>query len=318
MISDCSGPVDNYSAGTTSSWLIDPTIIGNFVDYFTINSIEMDLAPGDYLRIYDGGDENAPLLGEFTGNDRFEDLLSTGTKVFVKFTCTEESETAKGFMISYVATPMQYCDPRVPILFTALEGTFTDGSPENMNYNNSTGPCTWNINPEGATHESEILIKFTRIDTEEGADLIKIYDMDKSKLIAAISGKYQPDDLPEYLLQTTKARVTFSSNAYVVGKGFEVAYTTSNIGIKESDNITNLSVYPNPAKEKLTIKFNSSFTDDFNITIFTVSGLAVFNELLHNFVGDYSKELNTSSFAQGVYVLQIKSATGIITQKIVF
>jgi len=315
MIADGSGPVDNYTKGATAMWLIDPGANLNVVSEITINSIEMDLASGDFLRIYDGANDNAPLLGEFSGSELFDAVTSTGSKMFVKFTSATTSPTAKGFMISYLAKSPELCDSRNPVTFTAASGTFTDGSPENMNYNSNTGPCTWNIWPEKAGPDSEIHLKFNRLETEEGADVVRVYE--NTKLIATLSGKYEPADLPEFFIKAARARVIFVSNSYVNDKGFEITYSTT-LGIEKVENINNLSVYPNPVKDRLNIAFNTSTPDDYSITIYSVTGQAIYNESLPNFIGEYSNKLNISNFAQGVYLLQIKSSKGIITRKIVF
>ena len=317
MLADCSGPVDNYLAGTTASWLIDPATGGHYVGNITLKSIEMDLASGDYLRIYDGENESAPLLGEFTENDPI-DITSTENKVLVKFTSATSSATAQGFMISYEAELLQCCDPRKPITLTAISGKFTDGCPEDLNYNNNLGPCIWNIFPEDAIPETEILIKFNRLDTEEGKDVIKFIDQNTLKLITSFSGNYGPgDELPQFIAKTTKVRVMFSSNAEVTGKGFEIEYFASPMSIIELENINSLFIYPNPVKEKLFVKFNAAVADDYNIAIYNVTGQTIHQETLHNFVGEYDNTLNLSNLAQAVYLLQIKSSKGMITRKIV-
>jgi len=313
MLADCSGPMDNYAAGTTATWLIDPTIFGDAVDNITIGCIEMDIAEGDYLRFYDGADDNAPLLKEVTGSTPFTPIISTGGKVLVKFTSAAESPTANGFMISYEAKITKYCTGDVT--FTTTSGTFTDGSPEEMNYPNST-TCKWNIFPEGATSETEFVFEFTRLDTEEGADLIKFYDYGNNILtpIATISGS--PSELPKVYMKTNKVMITFTSGTYVNGKGFEITYNTTT-GIKEVENINDLSIYPNPASDKLNIKFNTSTIDNFDITIYNVTGQAVYKETLNNFLGSYYNELNINDFAQGVYLMQVKSSKGTVTRKVV-
>ena len=317
-ISDCSGPVDFYEKGTTSKWLIDPASVGNATASITINHIEMNLAVGDYLRFYDGEDESAALLGEFTGSAAFSPITSSGGKVLVKFTSAADSPTAQGFLISYEAKAVQHCDPRSPITITNLEGIFTDGSPEDMNYNNGNGMCTWNIFPKDAIDSTEIELIFTRIDTEAGVDLIKILDLDKNKLITTISGKYLPTDtLPQYKIQTKRVRVTFFANDYINGKGFELQYKVTKVGIAELENVNNISIYPNPVKDMLSVVFNAEVADNFEITLFTITGQTIYKENLINFAGDYNKTLDMSGFSQGVYLMQIKSSKGVTTHKIV-
>ena len=314
-IEDCSGPVDNYAPGTISAWLIDPSVGRTVVNNITINALQMDLAPGDYLRIYDGEDELAPILGEFSGTKLFESKTSKGPKVLVKFVCQDASATAKGFMISYDSESRECCNPRSPITFTESRGKFTDGSPEDMNYNNNAGPCTWNIFPSNPLPETNIHIKFTRFETEAEKDIVRVINQNTSKVIATLSGTYA--ELPEYNVNTTRVRVTFTSNSYIVGKGFEIEYDASPLTITEWGDINSFAIYPNPVKDRLFVNFNTDVTDDYNITIYNVTGQAIYTEKLNNFVGDYSNTINFSEFAQGVYLMQIKSSKGMITRKIV-
>ncbi|MCL2510879.1 MAG: C10 family peptidase [Bacteroidales bacterium] len=314
MLADCSGPMDNYAAGTKASWLIDPTTFGDAVDNITISHVEMDLAEGDYLRFYEGDNDSAPPLREFTGTAKFDPFSTTSGKVLVTLTAAPASPTGKGFMIIYEAKPTKYCTSDITL--TTASGTFTDGSPEELNYPNSTS-CRWYIFPDNATLETEFVFNFTRLDTEEGADLIKFYDYGNNILmpVATISGS--PDELPQVSIKTNQVMVTFVSNSNINGKGFEITYNTGKENIKEVENINDFSVYPNPASNKLNVKFNTSTTDNFDIVIYNVTGQAVYKESLNNFLGSYHNELNIADFAQGVYLMHIKSSKGAVTHKVV-
>jgi hypothetical protein len=273
------------------------------------------LAAGDYLRVYDGDNDKATLMVETSGTDAFETKTSTGGKVLVKFTSAASSKTAQGFMITYEAKPKKYCTSDITL--TAASGTFTDGSPEEMNYPNGAS-CKWYIEPYyfyGAPDETEITFTFNRLDTEKGSDLIKFYDYYGGTIPKAIISGNNKDTI--VTIPTKKVMVTFSSNSYANGKGFEIEYSTSPVSIKEVENINDFSVYPNPASDKLNIKFNTSTADDFNITIYNVTGQEVYNETLNNFMGSYYNELTINDFAQGVYLMQIKSSKGAITKKVV-
>ena len=313
MLADGSEPIANYAKGVTATWLIDPTVFGDAVESITIGCVEMDLAAGDFLRVYDGDSDSAPLLIEATGTTVFAEKPSTGGKVLVKFTSAANSPTAKGFLITYTAKPVKYCTE--DITFTAASGTFTDGSPEEMNYPNSTS-CKWYIAPEGAVDpETKISFKFTRLDTEAGADVIKFYDYYGGVIPKATISGNNADTI--ITIPTKKVMITFSSGSYINGKGFEINYFTSPVNIKEVENINDLSIYPNPASDKLNVKFNTLTDDNFDITIYNVTGQAVYKETLNNFMGSYYNELNINDFAQGVYLMQVKSSKGAITRKVV-
>jgi len=318
MLTDGSEPIANYKQGVTAKWLFDPGSVGNEIDYFTFTCNQIDLASGDYLRIYDGADENAPLLGEYSGKEPFAAVKTTSGKILVKFTSSASSATGKGFLLSYEAKSKQHCSGDITL--TAPSGQFTDGSPDDMNYA-ANANCKWSIEPEGATDpNTKITFEFLRLDTEAGKDEIKFFNNANAKPIAGspISGSYGPgDELPTLVAEAKGVTIIFTPNAYLQGKGFEIRYSTDPVSIQEVENINDLSAYPNPASDKLNIKFNTATADDFNITIYNVTGQAVYKETLNNFIGSYYNEISVNDFAQGVYLMQVKSSKGAATRKIV-
>jgi hypothetical protein len=314
MFTDGSDPTVNYAKGVTTTWLFDPSLAGDIIEKITISCEKINLAAGDYLTIYDGENDSAPELGKFSGSTPFT-AVTGGSKVFMKFVSAAGSPTADGFLIAYEAKSKQYCDPNAPVTFTAAEGIITDGSPEDMNYPNSAS-CKWYIKPKGAVEDAEITLKFERLDTEKNQDVIKIYDYYHGGMtpVATISG----DEVPEPItIQTKEVMINFASNSYVNGKGLEIKYRTDPVSIKEVENINDLAIYPNPASDKLNVNFNTSTPDNFEITIYNVTGQVVYKETLNNFIGNYHNELNIADFAQGVYLMNIKSSKGAATRKVV-
>jgi hypothetical protein len=74
--------------------------------------------------------------------------------------------------------------------------------------------------------------------------------------------------------------------------------------------VNNINVYPNPSNGVFNTSFYASNSDNYNIKIFNALGQVVYEEPLKNFSGSYSKEINISSFGQGVYMLSISSSMG--------
>ena len=73
--------------------------------------------------------------------------------------------------------------------------------------------------------------------------------------------------------------------------------------------ISNLSVYPNPVKEFLTVKFDSK-------SIATVELVNVAGQVIDSKVSS-DVTFNTSSLVAGVYFVNIKVAEGVFTQKVI-
>ncbi|NLA23762.1 MAG: T9SS type A sorting domain-containing protein, partial [Bacteroidales bacterium] len=95
-ITDGSGP-NYYWNDTECTWLIQP----ESGDEIHINFLEFATEPNkDILYIYDGADDTAPLIGEFSGFSIPNNIVSTGNKVFLKFV-TDESVQNLGWKLKY-------------------------------------------------------------------------------------------------------------------------------------------------------------------------------------------------------------------------
>jgi hypothetical protein len=73
--------------------------------------------------------------------------------------------------------------------------------------------------------------------------------------------------------------------------------------------ISNLSVYPNPVKESLNVKFDSK-------SVATVELVNVAGQVIDSKVSS-DVTFNTSSLVSGVYFVNIKVAEGVFTQKVI-
>ena len=86
--------------------------------------------------------------------------------------------------------------------------------------------------------------------------------------------------------------------------------------LKNSHNFFNFSLYPNPAKEILFIRYK--LDDCFGITIklTDISGTAILLEESYKCAGDYTVSVNTSALRNGLYFLQFYNEQNTIQQKI--
>ena len=89
----------------------------------------------------------------------------------------------------------------------------------------------------------------------------------------------------------------------------------STLGINESIVSENINIYPNPAKDFITIDAN-----DINSQIEQVNILSVQGQIVSLIINkDESKMLNIplQNIAEGIYLLQIQTNNGIIKKQIV-
>jgi len=81
--------------------------------------------------------------------------------------------------------------------------------------------------------------------------------------------------------------------------------------------INNLAIYPNPSRNIFNVSFTSVSKQDLRIRIMNVIGEELINENLEQFVGNYTKQINLSANAKGIYFLEIKLYDNLIVNKLV-
>ena len=300
-IEDGSGPIDSYLNNAHCSWLIMPS---DTVEYITLDFIKCDLEnPGDMVRIYDGPDDSAPLIGTYTGTGPTSQIISTANKVFVQFE-SNGSNTGEGFLISYTAKQVKTCSGITT--HTAPSGTITDGS-DIYNYQNSN-ICRWRIEPPGAQF---ISINFSEFDVDS-TDKVKITDTQANVLIGEYTGSQLPDNLN---IWTSKLLITFTSGATSTAGGFTLHYNSS---LQSTEEMMRnfITIYPNPASAFLTIQAEEPLLlKGSQINILTITGQVV--QSLTPSVTEQQMNIDVSSLPSGIYLLQISGKDGYtVTKKV--
>ncbi len=308
-IEDGSGPIPNYLNNHQASWLIDPQNEMDSVTNIEIMVKRLDLFnDGDRLYIYDGEDNNAPLLAELSGNIIPNDIESTGNKVFIEF-YTDGANTAPGFYLNYHTTRPVWCNGITQL--TGQEATFDDGSGSFYYYNTTT--CTWMIDPGTA---DPLTLHFNYFDTETDLDVLKIYDGDSQELITEISGYYE--DPPDPVTSPSgKMKLVFLSNNSVCAQGWEVWYDL-NTGLKENNLDSDFLIIPNPVTSDVKINFNLQSKYNVSIQILDIVGQKL--EYLVNktlMAGQHSISHNLGHLPDGIYFCRLQVGDDIITKKII-
>ncbi len=111
--------------------------------------------------------------------------------------------------------------------------------------------------------------------------------------------------------------IYFDYNAPVVTN---TTMSTVNIstGIKgNTKNVNSVYVYPNPAKNKLTITFSSNKKQSYTLRLIDVMGRVVVNQSHTAVIGDNHCELNLSSIAKGLYMVLLQNGDGVMERKVV-
>ena len=137
------------------------------------------------------------------------------------------------------------------------------------------------------------------------------WEIARNEFLDSLQGNRNPFiDNPDWV-----CNINFSNMTYIANP---TAAPCESSGI-ENQNIqsTDISVYPNPAKDFLNVSLNANTNQALSISIQDISGKVVFSEKYKAAAGNNQYPLNISSLAKGNYFVKIVSADGVGVRKIV-
>ncbi|MAX12425.1 MAG: hypothetical protein CL711_03100, partial [Chloroflexi bacterium] len=91
----------------------------------------------------------------------------------------------------------------------------------------------------------------------------------------------------------------------------------SRINGEENSLSSNLSVYPNPTNGEVNIKFISEELNNFEISIVDAFGKLILKDKKKEFIGEFTKKVDLSTYPRGIYMIQIKTIDSFLTKRIV-
>jgi hypothetical protein len=284
IIDDGSGPLNNYKSGLECSWLISPQ---DSVKSINIEFLHFDVSELDYVIIYDGNSDNSPVLQQIYGNEIPSKITSSANEVLIKFVTNSTDNNNDGWLISYKSNFHEFC--RNYTILNATSGVISDGS-EDFSYRNKTG-CRWRI-----THDNMENIKITFLEYDlEHKDRIRILD-EKNYIKYSFTDTTINDPI---IIEGSMITIEFNSDYTVRRDGFKLFYETNVENNVKINDLGNISLYPNPAKNMITINTQDIFGSS-NIKIFDNNGkLCYENE--HNLANNSKIELDISNYSAGIY-----------------
>jgi hypothetical protein len=148
-------------------------------------------------------------------------------------------------------------------------------------------------------------------------DVLKIYDLGSELLLATISGHYDSLNPPGPVTSPSgKIFLIFTSNSSVTGKGWELFYPKSTLGLSENA-MHGLNVFPNPAHDKVNVDFSNDKYQKMTIELISVTGEQLFFETSSISRGRVNRIINTASLTKGIYFLRIMSEREVTIRKII-
>lgn len=257
----------------------------------TINFKEFDIYDEDTLKIYDGEDINSPLIGAYTSTNIPNSLVystNTSGSLTLAFTstCTGYYKIHEGWMAKIKAYSV------IPPSNLRPDGTNTDGL-----------QLVWKDNSE---NEEYFIIERSVNDSLH----FEILDSTLvSNTIMYFDSSYNSNYIYFYRVRT-KGAYGYSDFCEMI----RVDKPTS--GFKEDLQQEFILIYPNPVKDVVFIRFNSSMTDNLNISLIDASGRVVKQTIQEITPGETNITLYMNDNPAGVYFLRIKDSKHIFRKTI--
>jgi hypothetical protein len=85
----------------------------------------------------------------------------------------------------------------------------------------------------------------------------------------------------------------------------------------ENSSIENLSIYPNPSRDVFNITFKVEQKQNLKVRFVNLIGEQLITEDLKQFVGEYTKQIDLTTNAKGIYFLEIETDDGVINKKLI-
>lgn len=127
---------NQYANNTTCSWLIQPPNAATITLSFVAFSTEQN---NDGVIVYDGANNTAPILGQFSGTNLPSSVTSTGGSMFVEF-LSGVSVRGDGWTANYTSTQ----NAIAPVAsFSANNTSICPGTCINFTDNSTNTPTTW-------------------------------------------------------------------------------------------------------------------------------------------------------------------------------
>ena len=244
----------------------------------------------------------------FSGHYTFEELPApvtiTADSVLVKFT-SDGSNTDKGFVLYYTSSfkSNPSCSTS-PVFITQAKGSISDGSQDGKNYR-AQANCTWNLRVNGA---STYNINFKKFELGEG-DFVEILNNQD-----ALLARYDMHHYPKGYIQfqsPSLLRVKFTVDNWDEGEGFVMEYAAGTSHIPDpASGLNDVTVYPNPATDFITLKFNTEHAENVAVNVVDVTGKQVYTEQINHAGGDFQRQFNISNLSEGFYIMNLETSKG--------
>ena len=306
-VADGSPTTKPYQPNPDCSWMVAVPSASSYTFHFD----RLDLNDGDYVTIYNGPTEasgvNVTLTGSSVPTQEYEVLADS---VLITFIGNTNNQDHYGFLISYSSTlPARTCQG-VTNLPNVWNSTLTDGSQVGENYLPETN-CTWNVSHN---YISGYAFAFPKFNLGYG-DFVDVYN--NTTVPPTLYKRFDIYDQPEgvYNVNFKKMRVHFVSDNWDQNDGFSMDYYAL-ASVEGHNGVDELTVYPNPATDRLTVEFTLTQAESVTAQIVDLTGKVLRHNTIDGVDGSNQIQLNLNGISKGLYLLEINTSEGKSVRKV--
>jgi hypothetical protein len=338
-VSDGAGNV-KYQPNSNRKWMIAAPNTSSYVFYFD----KIKTKSNDFVTIYNGSTETSPVAAKYSGNYKMADandisgtnnisvnypgtplpspVTVTKDSVLITFTSNSDDSTDYGFLIHYTSTlknaPASCSSASTPI--TTNSGTISDKGNMSADQTKNYKPdnfCRWQVTPNGVVN---YWVNFEKFDLKAGEylDIYNINTASKPYLIVRYDVNHQPPVGTDFVMDCRKMRIDFLVDNKDEGTGFIMKFSAKETSIDDiPNNLYNVAVYPNPAKDMLNVDLTTENTGNINFNIVDITGKQISSETVKHAGGAMTYTTSVSNLSKGIYFVYILTNQGKTVKKFV-
>jgi len=107
----------------------------------------------------------------------------------------------------------------------------------------------------------------------------------------------------------------------LIGQGsqdYSLIITGANMSLStEDNNLSNLMIWPNPANNVINFQYPSTTDKKASVTLFDLRGRILYENTISSENAIVKGKIETSDFARGIYILNLKQGTATVNQKVI-
>ncbi|XP_072174323.1 cubilin-like [Diadema setosum] len=276
----------NYAANQNCEWYVTGPIGHYLTLTFSAFGISGtgDCSAGDYVRIHDGRNASASILGTYCGSSIPASVDTSSYYAYIVFVSNSDSQTGSGFSLQFTSSE-EVCGGDL----VTSTGSFS--SPGYPNQYDHSRVCEWRITVQQG---HLVTLYFDDFDVEDASscsyDYVAVYNGlgDNAPLLDTLCGVTTPNAISS---SGNTMKVIFRTDGSVSGRGFSARYDSSDASVCGGQ----LTVSPGESAYIMSPQYGlANYSNNLNCEWVLGNAVNVNSSMYLSFVGDFDLETHTT------------------------